>query len=143
MTVEVLFALALSLFIVDVFFQTEIFVHISFILLTYIVVKIISVSLLYKIIIGMIIWWSLIFLYYWFWKNYILKIINKFLTPDKYQSGIDNKIGRKGEIEKVEGKLFIKIDDELYSYISKNDNDYEENDIVKIKSKNGSKLIID
>lgn len=111
-----LIVIAFILIATDIFVVSDIPTHISYILFTYVLCKDLPIHFMYKILAGIGIWFLLICFHYLIWKKFITVFVNKFIAPERKAAGIANLTGGKGEIKEIEGKLFVKINEELFPY---------------------------
>ncbi len=115
---HILLIVALILIVVDIFFASDIPTIIATIIVAFVIAKELPVPFLYKILLGLIIWFILVAIYYWFWKKIVAKVLNHYIAPEKLKSGQEALVGRTGTIKAIEGRILLQIDDELHPFKS-------------------------
>jgi len=75
-------------------------------------------NILVRILIGMVIYVGLFLLHYKVFKKLRSKVVDKYVAPDKRKDGSAGLLGVTGEIKEVEGRLFIKIRDDILPFVS-------------------------
>ena len=137
---ETLIVISLILILIDIFFISDYSTHVAYILITFTISKEISKPILYQILFGIMIWFSLVVSHYLLWRKVLEHINDKIIAPTKHVGGFKSFIGKEGVIKEVEGKRFIKLDDEIHCFeTSKN---VKAGEIYKVISIKSNKLII-
>ncbi len=106
------------LILIDVFLSIEFPTHVAYILLTLLIVNEIDNTLLFKILLGVLLWFALVVFHYTIWRKMIERIHDRIVAPRKHIGGIEALIGKKGIIKEIEGTKFIFINEELYEFES-------------------------
>jgi membrane protein implicated in regulation of membrane protease activity len=115
---EYLIVAALILIAIDIFVVSDIPTHIAYVILTFVVSKELPFHFMYKILLGVAIWFILVAFHYFIWKRFIVKLVNKFIAPEKRKAGLDSHLNQSGIIRRIEGKDLVQIQEELYTYSS-------------------------
>jgi membrane protein implicated in regulation of membrane protease activity len=113
---ETLIVISLFLILLDVFFASDIPTHIAYVLTTINIVKEIDLPFLYLATIAIVTWFVLIAFHYFFWRNVIEKINDKFISPRRHESGMDALVGKVGTVISIEEELFITVNEELFKF---------------------------
>lgn len=137
---EILIVSAFILIIIDVFFVSDVFTHIAYIIIAFVIAKEINSLLLYQVLIGVLCWFCVVIFHYTIWRKIIEKINDKFIAPNKHDIGVETFIGQTGTIQEIEGKKFILINDEIHLFES--DEKTKIGDKYTIKAVKSNKLII-
>ncbi len=95
---EIIFLIAAILMLIDIFFASDIPTHIAYILVTINIIKEFDVPWLYKILMGLIIWFGLILFHYFLWRKVLEKINDRFIAPSIHKGGIEGLVGETGVI---------------------------------------------
>jgi len=142
-----LILIAVILFVVDFFAPTEVLTYASFLIITFIIAKDVPLeindpvtSLLVRVLIAIAVLAGLIVLHYKVFRKFNRVIIDKYIAPDKRKDGQDGLFGKVGEIKEVDGKLFIKFNDEILQFTS--EDSFEDKDKAKVVGSSGGNLII-
>lgn len=134
--------IGIILIIIDLFFSSDYPTHIAYILFTVGIVINLDFPLLYLIIIGLLIWFGLIIFHYKIWAEFLQQVNDKYIAPRHHLGGNHALIGAEASIKKVEGKLFVKINEELHNFENSSSRILEDGDTVQIINLNSNKLII-
>lgn len=114
-----LIAAALILIAIDIFVASDIPTHISYVIFAYVISKDLPFHFMYRILAGIGIWFLLICFHYLIWKKIIAAFLNKYISPEKKAAGIASLVGSSGEIREIEGKMFVRINEELMPFTSR------------------------
>jgi prepilin signal peptidase PulO-like enzyme (type II secretory pathway) len=139
---EICLLTGIILIIIDLFFSSDYPTHVAYILFTVGIIINFDFPILYLIIIGLLIWFGLIIFHYKIWAEFLQKINDKYIAPRHHVGGHHALIGVEASIKKVEGKLFVKINDELHNFENNSNRTLEDGDTVQIINLNSNKLII-
>lgn len=140
---EILIISALILILIDIFFASDIPTHIAYLILTFTIAKEIELALLYQILFGILIWFGLVIFHYTVWRKVLEKINDRFISPSHHKGGLDALIGKTGIIKEIDGKKFVSINEELYSFKPEIDSEeFTNGQIVEIKNYESNTLII-
>jgi hypothetical protein len=137
---DILILSVIILIIIDIFFNSDIPTQIAYVVLSFTIVKLIDMPILYQILFGVLIWIVLVVFHYLIWRQVIEKINDKFIAPSKHKGGIDGFVGQEGVIREIEGEKFIYITDELHQF--KTDKKIEVGKKYIILNTKSNKLII-
>ncbi len=142
-----LILIAVILYVIDIFIATETMTFLSFIIVAIVVTKEIPLgihdlvtNILVHILIAIAILAGLVLLHYKVFRKFSSGVIDKYVAPDKRKDGLGGSVGRIGEVKEIEGRLFIKIDDELLPFTS--EDSFKNNDTGKVVGSIDGKLII-
>jgi len=137
-----LILIAIILMLVDIFIPTDITTFIAYIIFSYLIAHNIDVPILYQIIIGILSWWGMVVLHYYFFRKHIRTLTDRFIAPTKIKSGIAVHYGKTGQVILIENKLMFQIEDELYFFIEQDDKQCKAGDNASIINYLNEKLII-
>ncbi len=115
---EYLVAIALLLFVLDLFFQFDFGILVSFVLLSFALTLKIDLHYLYEMSIGLVLFILITAAYYLFFRRYMELFNNKFIAKTRYVENSELLVGKSGVIEVVEGKVFIRVDGQLWDFES-------------------------
>ena len=113
---ETLVLLGVFLILVDVFFLSDVPSLIAYVLISVAVVHQFDVHILYKLIIGVPIWFGLIALHYTAWKHIIQKISNQIIAPDRFHAGAEGLVGSIGQVQEHDNIKMVEIKGDLWNY---------------------------
>jgi len=140
---EMLIISALILILIDIFFASDIPTHIAYLILTFTIAKEIELALLYQILLGVLIWFGLVIFHYTIWRKVLEKINDKFISPSHHKGGLDGLIGKNGVIKEIDGKKFVSVNEELYSFKPQDaSEEFTKGQIVEVKNYESNTLII-
>lgn len=139
---EICFLTGIIFVLIDLFFSSDYPTHLAYILFTVGIVINIDLSILYLIIIGLLIWFILIIFHYKIWAEFLQKINDKYIAPRNHVGGNQSLVGLEASMKKVEGKLFVNINEELHNFENSSNRTLSDGDIVQIINLNSNKLII-
>ena len=137
---EILLVLALILILIDIFFVSDVPTHIAHILITVAIVKNINDYLLYQVLYGLLILFSLVIFHYFIWRKILEEINDRFISPRKHIDGYQGLVGKTGIIQDFDGKLAILVGEEIFQFHS--DSPVNVGEIHTIKSINSSTVVI-
>ena len=109
-----LLLLAVILVIVDFFVGTDILSHIAYIIFSVVIARNMPFHIMYKILIGLAAWFAIIVCHYMFFRNFVQKVVDKFIAPDKYRPGAEGLIGMTGSIKEVEEQKMVEVEGDLW-----------------------------
>jgi membrane protein implicated in regulation of membrane protease activity len=138
---EALLVLAAILILVDVFFLADLPTFGAYILITTAISKNFDIHVLYKILFGIIIFFTLIIFHYLIWRKLIEKINDEFIVTQKHKGGHEGLVGQNARIQEINGRLVAVVGDEVYQF--KSIDPVMAGDIKIIKKVDSSTLIID
>jgi len=125
-----LLLLAIILIILDFFVATDILTHIAYIILAYLVASYVPLHFMYKIIIGIACWFSIVTAHYLVFRRFIQQVINRKIAPDKYRSGTDGLVGMTGQIREIEQQKMLMLEGDLWPI--DNPEDFQQGQDVKV-----------
>ena len=140
---ETLISIALILILIDIFFLSDIPTMVAYGVLAYAFGRELPFDILYQIVGGLLIFFLLIACHYLFFKNLLQNIANKYIAPDKYKQHTEAIIGKEGTIEIIEGTPAVRVEGNLWDFVSINHNSVSETQKVKILDFKDGKLIIE
>ena len=111
---ETLFITAVILLISDIFFQTDIVIHIACVIFAYLISTIIDVHFIYQVLIGLTAWFFIIGFHYFVWRTVIQKILNSIIAPTKYVSGTEGLLKDNGVIKVIDGRIMVEIKGDIW-----------------------------
>ena len=100
--------------VIDFFVPTEVPTHIAYVLLCVLLAINIPAHILVKILCGLLAWFGLIAFHYCVWRATVQKVVNRFIAPDRLQSGADGTVGNAGIIREVDGNKMVKVRGDLW-----------------------------
>lgn len=109
-----LLLLAVILVIVDFFVGTDILSHIAYIIFSVVIARNMPFHVMYKILIGLAAWFTIVACHYIFFRRFVQKIVDKIIAPDKYRSGAEGLVGMTGSIREVEEKKMVELEGDLW-----------------------------
>ena len=139
---EVLILISLILVLVDIFIVSDIPTHLAYILISFAVAIQFEIPILYRILIGIVAWFSMVTFHYVFWRRILMKISDKIIAPRIYKSGSSGLVGRHGYIRNINGQNLVEVEGEIYQFINQSNIDLSPNLKVLIKGSLSTKLII-
>ena len=139
---EILIVIALILIVADIFFASDYPTHIAYVILTITIAKEINLPILYQILFGIGIWFSLVVFHYLIWRKVLEKISNKLIAPSVHTGGIEGFVGKEGVIKEVEGEQYIFINDELHQFELGDDKEIIVGNKYRVLRIKSNKLII-
>lgn len=131
---------SLILIIIDLFFRSDIPTYISYILLTSVFYRIIEMNFMVRLLFSIIFFFLLIVFHYLIWKNIVELVIDKFLSKDKLEIGIERLIGIKGTVKNISKNKMAYIRGDLYQFDS--EVSLKENDEFIVAEIKDGKIII-
>lgn len=142
-----LILLAVILYVADFFIAAEIATWVSFIIVAIVVTKEIPLgisdmitNILVRVLIAIVVLAGLILLHYKVFRKVSANVIDKYVAPDKRKDGVSGSVGRIGVIREIEGRMFIKIDDEVLPFTS--EDDFKDKDTGRVVGSSDGVLII-
>ncbi len=111
---ETLLAVAFLLVMIDFFIQSDLPTHVAYVLVTFVVARLVPAHLLYKIMAGVCVWFALVGFHYLFWRNVLKEVSNRFIAPNRHADISDRLVGAVGEIKEVEKKRMVSIEGDLW-----------------------------
>jgi hypothetical protein len=78
-----LVALAIILIAVDIFISSDVPTYISYVLFSIVLSINLPFHFMYRILVGIVIWFLLLIFHYYIWKRMISVFINKFISPER------------------------------------------------------------
>ncbi len=134
--------IAVILILIDIFLPTDITTFIAYIILSYLIAHNIDLPILYQIIIGILIWWTMVALHYTVFRKFIRRFTDKFIAPTKINSGIAAHFGKTAQIKMIDSKLLVQVEDEVYPFIEQQGRECKPGDLVTIIKYANQKLVI-
>lgn len=101
------------LIVIDIFFPTDIPTHIAYVLFAYLVYWNIEAHFIYRVLWGVISWFIFVVFHYQIWISIIQKIVNRFISPDKYIMNNNKIIGSTGVFRIIGETKMVSINGEL------------------------------
>jgi membrane protein implicated in regulation of membrane protease activity len=113
---ETLLALAAILILIDILFVSDIPTLIAYGLITIAITKNFEIHFLYKVILGILLIASLVTFHYLVWREFLEKINDRVISPQKHISGGEGLIGQYGVIQEIDGRLVILVGDQIFKF---------------------------
>jgi len=111
---QTILLIAAILIVIDFFIPSDIPTHIAYILLCVFVAVNIHYHILIKILFALLAWFVLVFFHYLFWRSIVQKIIDKYIAPDRFKSGVEGIVGNEGTIRILDGAKMVKVKGDLW-----------------------------
>ena len=128
---EVFLVVGIGLIIIDFFFQSDLLSYVGLGSISVGVSIFIAPPLLYQVLLSVVLWISLISLYYLFFRKITSRWANEKIAPNVIEvNPLDRHVGSETVVESVEGKQLIRLDGELVLFYSAKD--VMEGDCVRI-----------
>lgn len=106
--------LAAILVVLDFFLPTDAPTHLAYVLLCFLVAIKVPGHMLVRILCGLLAWFVLIVFHYCIWRATVQRIVDKFIAPDKYQTGSDGIVGHHGVVRIVDGIRMASLQGDLW-----------------------------
>ncbi len=137
---EYIILFGIILILIDIFFTTDIPTYISYILFTVVFYRELEIHFMYRIILSIIFFFALIIFHYVVWSKTIQLIIDKFISKDNHQVGIDGLKGKNGKVKIIENNKMAYVNGDLYEFSC--DNQLEDGEVFRIKEVQNGKIVI-
>jgi membrane protein implicated in regulation of membrane protease activity len=108
--------LALVLFLIDIFFQSDIATHAAYVLIALAIAYWAPVHILFRIIIGVVAWAILVWVHYSLWRHIVTHFVNHVIAPTRYRSGAQALIGEAGTIKEINGQKMVSAQGDLWPF---------------------------
>lgn len=135
-----LLALALLLFLVDIFFQSDVPTHISYVLVSAVVATEFDVHPLWQAVIGVLTWFALVGFHYLLWRRVLTRVAER-LAPSQYLSGAAGMVGEIGRVKEVDGRRFVALHGDLWRYDGAPDAPIGA--MVRVLAEKGGRLVVE
>lgn len=130
---EFLAVLALVLIAVDFFILSDVLSLIAYVLLSCLVVHASDLPWMYGILLGIGVWFLIVFLHYSVFKKFIAKFCNQVVAPSVIEvEPLARYIGEKTAVVFVDGKKMLRLEGDLVTF--KDNEKFSDGDIVEIIS---------
>ena len=130
---EFLAVMALVLVAVDFFIASDILSLIAYVLLSYLLVHASGLPWMYGILLGIGVWFLIVFLHYSVFKKVIAKFGNQILAPSVIEDDpLARYIGEQTAVVFVDGKKMLRLEGDLVTF--KDNEKFSDGDIVEITS---------
>lgn len=127
-----LLVLALILVLLDFFFAPDTLTHVSYVLVSVVIARQFDVHIMYQVVIGICSWGAIITFHFLVWRTLIQKIVNTYISPDKFLEGARGLVGEEGRIVDIEGKKMIRVKGDLWK--CSNIDQFDDGATIKIVS---------
>ncbi len=139
-SLEWILAIVITLFIIDIFVSTEYLTWIAILLFSTYVTWKMSPPWHWAILIFILISSILIVLYYLFLRKIIKRGIEKTVMQNQNKDILEAISGKTGIIHIVDGKIFVKLNDELWQIANADQEIYSEGEKVVVTAVCNGKL---
>ncbi len=138
---ELLFALALLLFLTDAFFTSEVLTIISYALVATGVVLKLDMHLLYRASAGILVFFGLGLFHVTIWRRLVQRFIEGYVAPKRFQDINERLIGAEGKITVIDGQMFVQVLDEQWP-VDQEEASLAEGLTVRVVGRRDSRLVV-
>ena len=107
-------AIAVTLFLLDIWISTEILSHLALLILAGVAASHVTAGWEWKITVFLVCYLGTIAVYYLFWKQIMLQVVNRVVAPTRHVPEFENIVGSSGEIVMQKGKPFVRVNGILW-----------------------------
>lgn len=111
---QTLVVLGAILFIIDLFFLSDIFTIAAYCAFAAAITVQFSYPPLVQVLVGLLAFVGLVIFHYAVWRG-ILRRFSERLAPAKFHNSVERVVGQRGTIRHMEGRSFVSIAGELWS----------------------------
>jgi membrane protein implicated in regulation of membrane protease activity len=127
---ETMLLIALLLILLDFFVATDILTHAAYIIISVWVGLIIDAHIFYRILFGVLTWFSVVLFHYFVWSKLVHDFVEEYIIPDKYKSSYETLVGSFGRVRHINHAPMVEIHDSLFEYRS--EHPLKENTLVRV-----------
>ena len=137
---ELLFALALLLFLSDLFFASEILTLVSYALAATAMVWPLEMHVLYRASFGIVAFFGLAIFHAFIWRQLVQRFINRYAAPKRFRDINERLIGAAGTITVIDGQTFVQVLDEQWPVDP--ESSLNEGRSVRVVGRRDSRLVV-
>ena len=127
----ILVALAVTLFLLDIWISTGILSHLALLILAGVAASHVTAGWEWRIAVFLACYLVTIAVYYLFWKQIMLQVVNRAVAPTRHVPEFEKIVGSSGEIVIQKGKTFVRVNGILWPVTA---DDFDAGDKVVVGS---------
>ncbi len=114
---ETLLLIALILMGADLLIASDLLTLVAYAVFSFVVAREVPAGFLYQVLSFMAAYAVMVAVHYLVWRKVVQAFVDRFIAPQRYTSGIEAMIGKRGLIVEIEGVRFLKVDGDLWSFL--------------------------
>lgn len=139
---EVFIIISLLLWCIDVFFSLDKPSYIAYLIWAYLITIHLELSVFYSLLTGVLAFVGFVIFHFTVWEKVVARIHDRLIAPMKHEGGIERLIGESGTIKVIEGRQYLIVNKEVYTFRSQSNQTFSAGEEVIIQKIESDKLII-